>query len=298
MGRIFYTLIIILTIEFNVFGQAYYPLPLDSVSWNVEEQACGWDNFGFYSCQCFNDHYAFVGDTIINGDKYSKLYSNNLSNDTTFNFQTSFYRAAIREDSTKKVWLIKPSDTSRVLYYDFALNIGDTFCFDYFHMGCHELISVDSVVLTDGNYRRQLNFENGESWIEGIGSKTGWLEYPWVGTFSWKLLCFNENQIKRFGEGICHCDNKAELFDNIKNDKELNISPNPFTDYATLQIGDEHDIKNMQLILFDIAGRFVKKMQITQSTMTLNRDGLEAGLHLYQLIDNGVPISSGKIIIQ
>src|SRR5205809_570531 len=63
----------------------------------------------------FLDRYFFNGDTTLGNETYKKLYS---ASDSTY--AISYYRGAMREDSTGKVYL----DNGNLLY-DFSLNVGD-----------------------------------------------------------------------------------------------------------------------------------------------------------------------------
>lgn len=135
------TLTTILTLvlfgSLSAFSQTYHPFPTDSAIWSVEEVAYSYGDPPDLFNDCITKHYGLAGDTVIDHKVYSKLYGNNLPSDypfedTAFNLQTADYVAAVREDFTKKVWIREPNDTSDILYYDFSLGKGDTFCFPVF----------------------------------------------------------------------------------------------------------------------------------------------------------------------
>lgn len=283
MKKVFFLLTALLTL--SSFGQTYYPFPTDSATWSVEEYYWGWfpDPDG-----CIAKHYGLVGDTIIDGKTYSKLFGNNLSgdypySDTTFNIATANYVAAVREDSTKKIWIREPNDTIDVLYYDFALDTGDTFCFNYFGMGCFPVSYIDSILI-NGNYRRQIYFQtwNLETWIEGIGSTTGWFQWQYGGTDSWQLLCYKENQNLLYGGSYCHCDSYTGINDLNTENIEAKVYPNPTTGKLTIELKDK---TITSFSISNLLGEVMMERKLSQqeTKVELNLKNFAEGVYYIQL---------------
>ncbi|MBL4652630.1 MAG: hypothetical protein JKY53_07155 [Flavobacteriales bacterium] len=115
----------------GICAQEYFPFPSDSARWNVEFSCAAtvWEP----EPECTTSHFALVGDTLIDGIEYAKLYGDygpfgGLLQDSSFAYENSTYEGAVREDSVKKVWFVAATETLEFLYYDFALDGGDTFC--------------------------------------------------------------------------------------------------------------------------------------------------------------------------
>lgn len=150
------------------------------------------------------------GDTIIDGRFYSKIYQNTwLNPDSSFNPATATYYAALREDSTKKVFVRTYIDSTDVLLYDFSLETGDTFCFDFFSGTCHTVQAIDSILI-DNTFRRVIVIPESETqrWIEGVGNVYGLFSNEVTGSIFNQLLCFEENNIISYLYSLswgCHC---------------------------------------------------------------------------------------------
>lgn len=222
----------------------YYSFPKDSAVWSVEEYFWN-NNYPHEPNGCRAEHYGLVGDTVINGQTYSALYANNLvispgwgttnpAPVSSFDLSKAQFVGGIREDSMKRVWFVQPGGTEW-LYYDFGLNVGDTFCFDYLdylgaNAGCWEVQWTDSTWI-DGRYRRAIYFgAGGQTWIEGIGSLIGWFEWETMGSWGWNLLCYREGNKQLYGSNYCHCNtyggNGVDAPDSIR----FKVSPNPARD--------------------------------------------------------------------
>lgn len=78
----------------------------------------------------------------------------------------------------------------------------------------------------------------------------------------------------------------------------LNISPNPFNQFAKISIeNSEIDFLNTVFIVYDLFGREVKRINVTNSEFSFEKNNLSDGMYFYQLIDNNVVVSTGKFII-
>lgn len=205
---------------------------MTNATWSVQEYVFGW--FPAPN-ECIAKHYGYNSDTIINGRFYAKLYGNNLPadypyQDVAFNLPTATYVAGVREDPFKKVWIVPDQDTTEILYYDFALDSGDTFCFNYFGGVCLPVQWVDSILIL-GSYRKQIHFYNSmgnpEVWIEGIGSTTGWFEWQYTGSAAWSLLCHDYFWTPVYQISTnCHCDTYTVGISELLS-STVSIFPNP-----------------------------------------------------------------------
>jgi hypothetical protein len=75
-----------------------------------------------------------------------------------------------------------------------------------------------------------------------------------------------------------------------------NIYPNPFS--TTMTIEAETIIEGATFQLFDVVGKQVKQVQITDSKTEITRDDLASGVYIYQIVSENKIIDRGKIIVQ
>lgn len=79
---------------------------------------------------------------------------------------------------------------------------------------------------------------------------------------------------------------------------ELEIYPNPFTEYATLKITGQEFNEDLELHLFDAAGKKVRTEIFDNNTLELYRHQLSQGLYVFTINVKGQVVRSGKLIIQ
>ena len=285
----------IATIPLLCKGQAYYPFPQDSASWSQIR----WDwagSTGDPECDIVK-HYGLVGDTIVLGKQYSKLYGVNhnyyyssmmpYKDIPEFNIDSAEYVGGIREDSAKKVQFFEANDTVEYLFYDFGLNVGDTFCFDYFDNvfgpnTCFPVSYIDSILI-NGQYRRTINLSDwwSTTWIEGIGNSVGWFEFQFIGTWSWSLLCFQQNNdtlINSFG--FCNCT-PYWLTGITKIDQKINtvkIYPNPATENINIEF--KEPLLPYHLKLYSIYDQKLFEKEIGDRQTSIDIQNLNTGIYL------------------
>jgi hypothetical protein len=238
----------------GVSAQVYHPMPTDGATWTVVEYG-----YGTLPPETGVWHFGAMGDTLIDGQTYTRLYCNcgtlgMVNPEAGFNAATAIYYGAYREDSSKKVWFRDATATTDRLYFDFALDLGDTFCFPMQPCGisCFEVTLVDQVQV-GSDMRRQIHFaHNGqeEVWIEGIGSITDqWTgEWCFSGNIGWQLNCFSEENVVVYGP----CDFPTSVVDPHGPDDHLEVFPNPSK--GSFRVMTPH-ATNFQFALFDMMGR-------------------------------------------
>ncbi len=283
-------------VSYNLNGQTYNPFPTDSAKWSCETYSYNAWVLPPIPDACITIHYGLSGDTLIAASQYNKLYRNN-SGAVDFNLSTATYVAAVREDTIKKVWVRMAGDSLDILYYDFALDSGDTFCFDYFGTGCYPVTSVDSILI-QGSYRRQINFQahNGETWIEGIGSTTGWFEWKWTGSISYSLRCFHEYGNQLYGYiGNCHCDTYHIGIPPSEPDDGLRVFPNPAATDVNLEF--DNDPGEVSIELFDLTSGKISKIKAAGNKIKFNLSHLTSGSYFIVITDNDHNRWTKKLII-
>src|ERR1051325_3061392 len=74
----------------------------------------------------------------------------------------------------------------------------------------------------------------------------------------------------------------------------VSIFPDPFVTSAVFHA--EMPFKNVSLVLFDVAGREIKRMEhLSGQDILLDRDGLQAGIYFFRIISGKEVICSGKL---
>lgn len=263
----------------HIHAQTYYPMPTDSATWTVVEYG-----YGTIPPETGVSHFGIWGDTLIHSHTYHKIYANTgalgaVNPDPAFNILTATLYGAFREDSSKKVWFRRvPLDTIDILVYDFALNPGDTFCFNNEPCGvqCHQVASVDSI-LVNGTYRRQIHFTYGsqeEAWIEGIGSKYDkWIgNWCFAGNIAWFLNCYREKDIPVYGT----CDYPTGTDEATGISSNWNMYPNPVSEYLTI----EHASAGATLTLENMTGERVYTEKLTSDKSQISVAFLADGIYL------------------
>ncbi len=163
-------------------------------------------------------HYGIVGDTIINGLVYKKVYS---SRARTFdpNSSTNDYAGAIREENKIITQPSKYYSDGIDTLYNFNLKVGEVFKKlrdDVNQPYLLYLYSMDSIQLDNGDFRRRFNIaikpENENSldyvdiiyrWVEGVGD----IQH---GVLSQE--CFNESNPYCLDVMICYQESQNLLY--------------------------------------------------------------------------------------
>ncbi len=77
----------------------------------------------------------------------------------------------------------------------------------------------------------------------------------------------------------------------------LNVYPNPFTDFAKVEVTGEQ-FQNMEFHVFDASGRKVRVENFENNELEFYRNQLPQGLYIFTIIVKGQVVQSGKLIIQ
>ncbi len=97
-----------------------------------------------------------------------------------------------------------------------------------------KVTSIDSILISDGKYRKTLNFDMGYQWIEGIGTVSGLLynEYSCCTCmFITQTVCFKQNDTVLYVNpnvyGDIRCFKYITSVNDINKEDFITISPNP-----------------------------------------------------------------------
>lgn len=231
------------------------------------------------------------GDTIINNIQYKK-----------FNGINGF--AAIRE-SGQKIYAITIDQQDEFLLYDFGLNVGEAISTTSTHglISRNQTVSsVDSIILYNGEKRKRIKI-GGDEWIEGIGSKYGFLhpcrEFVTCNCNSYyELISFANNKQLKFYDAIL-CSNYF-CCEGLRDDvKRINAKENIFITYnqgtKTLNVTLMSVIQNCTIQLLNLNGKLIFDKQLCELNTTIKLSNIEKGLYLFRISDNNKVLKIGKI---
>lgn len=259
--------------------------------------------------------YRTLGDTVIEGNSYLKVYKVMFRNPTTETGMTPY--ALIRNDSmTNRLYGYSLTPTSsflkeEALLYDFSLQVGDSAIIGSFERSIHNLVAKcvgrDSVTLRNGEKRAALRIriinpkdQWGEPdgydetiWIEGIGSNYGLFspdckdEYDCVYEIL-RLLCYHEQGelLLDFPEfdrdstpGDCYYKKVGGSVPHVTTAQFLSVCPNPARDQVVVKVSDPAAL-NGELSLTNMLGEVVYRGFIKNSETTLSLQGLANGMYI------------------
>lgn len=268
-----------------VLGQSYTPFPTDSARWNC----LYWYQNAPWPGPIENYEYLLLGDTILNGTAYKKVYLNYTDNTTL----STVYYGGLREDSSRNIYFFPedvqynfhldfPNYTNEHLIYTFdSLYIGKTFSISFYNLSVHDIDSV----LIGGSFRNRYHIlgtpHSSEYWIEGIGSNKE-LFAMYTFPFEWwhYTLCFTDTATYHIhspdGYDSCH----YTLSIDIPTQNDIRLFPNPVRESFILEIPVSHG----EVIIYNIQGAALKREKITGTEMKLDVSGLASGVYFIEII--------------
>lgn len=282
----------------------YHPFPDSSAIWNIDSHApCGlffdsWEHL--YSIR-------ITGDTIIKSINYRKLtvpiqviVSNGGCAATGSWTNPGYYAGGVRQDiPNKKVFFIRPTDTTEQLLYDFNMAVGDTVkgYTETFASPSDTVQSIDSV-LVGGLYRKRwkLNSCYNFYFIEGIGSTFGLMGLsPGCITDGgdYSLTCFHQNGQTLYPSTAANCELITSVNTAEKKSNQINISPNPSN--GSFIIDFDKSIKEIRIT--DLLGNIIIRHE-THNQSKLKIDNLQSGTYILTAIDMDGGTTNKKLIVQ
>lgn len=239
----------------------------------------------------------FQGDTLINDLVYNKV----LQADDSLHSDW-YVNGFIREDiAFQKVYLFDDYNQMDRLLYDFILEQGDSIL-----TGDGESYAkVDTIIYEPfGNSTdilKQIYFDSGGRWIEGIGSLWGVMEglnaFFITGEIT-ELVCYYENNNLVYHNPefkTCFPDSTAVSVSMFGNKKDIEIFPNPASDKITIY---SQNTRILEVEIYDLTGTCLYRNLIAGSNrIDLNTDNFPKGMYVLKVRDERDKISR-KIVIQ
>lgn len=282
-------------------SNVYHPFPTSNAIWRETGNCAQYQNF-------------ITGDTVVGGKTFFKIqssgiqYAVNQYNGCEFSVilgYFNFYYGAYRNDSiNRKVYFLPANETKDTLLYDFQMNLSDTLIQTYLYDSTYGVIfvnEIDSIYIGNEYHKRfRISSANGAinyvDLIEGIGSTFGLfgkLEVPFEsGSF---LICFKQNGYTVYPDTSFQCDLVAVVNTKAISDLSFSIFPNPITEFG--QVNFNPSLNNVDLVIFDILGVERKRISNLENKTLVNFSNLKSGVYLYQVFQDQIVISNGKMII-
>jgi len=281
MKRKIHFLLVILFITNIAFSQEYFPLVKENAVWNITNVNFAqnpWESDSYNTVS-----YRIFGDTTINTVAYKKLWTVNCF-DQAFIEENSTYFGAIREEN-KKVYFFK--DDVEYTIYDFSLEVGNAFSYYSFFNNQFIELQVESIetAIINGENRNKINLlitddfaGEVKSWIEGIGSEAGLIDYVFPhGNFDVYLNCYKENEELIYSYGSDCCIGLTSTIPSI-NEKCFEVYPNPSTEMLNITGGT---ITKIQII--NLNGNIVLNQNSQNGNISINIHNLPQGIYFIKI---------------
>jgi hypothetical protein len=75
----------------------------------------------------------------------------------------------------------------------------------------------------------------------------------------------------------------------------MKIAPNPFSENTTIEL--EGDYPNLLFKLYDLNGQLLRNEKFNANRLDFERNGLNSGMYLFEIISDGKAIQQGKIVV-
>lgn len=264
----------------------YHPIPTSGAIWR--------EYFGGYEVNCTDHQITISGDTLIEGKTYQKLqkfgviYMGVAGNNCLGPVGSIFnnYVGAFRNDIIeKKVYYVPEGSSSEIVLYDFNLVLNEplpeTYLYHYFSSDTSFISKIDSILI--GNeYHKRFGVSNSIQTeyvylIEGIGSSFGLLsELHAPFEFGSQLICYKQDDVTVYPDQSYECILVTGIDDPVQKPAEFSVSPNPITSGIGV-ISMPGLSQSADLILYDIIGNEVLKLNNIRQGSILNTGGLNQG---------------------
>lgn len=299
MKQLLFFFLAIVSIIVNGQTRIYYSFPDSNAVWNMNFYRHCIVPWGIIEQ---NYSVTFGGDTVINSQTYHKLTipyaQTNLVGEC--NGIGIGYQGSIRQDvALKKVFYVKPNETSEQLLYDFTMQVGDTVrgYIETFTYTPDIVQSIDSV-LVGSNYRKRWSINPCYNiyFIEGIGSTYGLFELSpgCVTDFpDYTLTCFQQNGLTLYPDTTSSCQLITSVNSINTVSDQVKVFPNPSNGSFTIDL--DKSIKFKEIQLTSLPGNIIlQKLVKNQTTITI--DHLPNGLYILTAIDQNDRSTYRKII--
>ncbi len=280
--RVVFISLMLIVFNINLIAQTEFSKNIVDTTkqWNVVTHCMG--------AGAFTDSYRITSeDTIVDGKTYNRVQQS-TAYDTILQEWYNWINSNdwIREDSSKvyiytnNTFSAEYSDyyTGEYLLFDFSLSTDDSVYLyredyidgDWIHGGKFYIIDVDSVKIEGINCKKiylsqerngNIDFDVYETWIEGVGSSTGFLESAsYMSECGREMLCVKQGDIVLYSSDYsanCYLDYGLSNIDKL----DIRIYPTLAKDLITI----ESNAYPINISIINLNGNLLKNIQIYNS---------------------------------
>ncbi|MEI6090910.1 MAG: T9SS type A sorting domain-containing protein [bacterium] len=348
MKRSIYLLLFIFALTINALGQEYTAFPTKNAFWSAMH--C---EPGTFVPKSGLVKVSVLGDTLINTKTYHKLYlqrkyvNTNPSCDTcgfVFDIDSAFYFMSYREEA-KIIYFVPqqngfgdPGGTEYPVFNFNLTSVGEKIVgYEYVFIpfgtsynpiptaGCGSMQdtvtltvkSIDRVMMSDGSYRRRINFEpltygREESWIEGVGSTKGFGFSLDITNSNNSMVCFSHDGVNLetseiLGAQLCNLmpdamlnyENKCEYtapsaIDESRENSDITVFPNPVNQCFNIK----GLIPGDKFCIYTVLGQIIYGETAEFNELIFDKFDFDQGIYIYTVITADNDVLCGKIIKQ
>ena len=152
---------------------------------------------------------------------------------------------------------------------------------------------IDSISPKSASYKSKIIDRIGDVDFLTMDMRFGYGMCDFDGTVG--LRCFESPSLGSYSTGIVpSCDYTNVGIEEETERTKVSVYPNPVSDFLHVELKDfshAHAFK-----IHDLNGRVVLEPEITESTTDIDVSGLRSGLYFYELVEEGIRVSQGKIV--
>jgi hypothetical protein len=255
--------------------------------------------------------FEMVGDTLISGISYNKIYLRLCQYSDTFLLLNNKkgYVGALRQDiAAKTVYFVDKDSSNEGLLYDFSkIIVGGKYPPTLHHVDTNLIITKrDSITDDLGNLRWKYVITDtargiSNNIIEGIGFQGGYSIVPKLNNFP--VLIYFEVDFKSVWHSIgSKCDYALGVVEKelVSEFSKVFVYPNPAHDEFTFSFKESSpdDFDNLQLSVYDVTGSLVKQERVTSSSQSFQRKDLPTGFYIWSLQCGSKQLGIGKLVLE
>ncbi len=306
---------LVFLIENCCTAQDYFPFPLEEATWVNLNTTYYFDHYGMVNYKVPRSSKIFTNnmDTIINSNSYKQLEAQFcITGDIS-----SYYIGAMRY-SNGQVFFIPRDSISEFTAYDFTLDAGDTTEMIVltslppiqsewleFRTEKHVISYIDTIVVN--NSERRVFHTDGYQYIEGIGSRSGFLgelshnisqyfvDLGCMSTqgyinydFSWSAWFGSGGDVNtKEVPGTCACNLSLDLEEISKESETFEIYPNPT--FGKISINNLTSAKISSVHVSNVFGQTTNFIPDSNnhSSIEIDIEGTRGVYFIEVLLENG-----------
>lgn len=284
---------ILILAQIELVAQNYFPFDTVGTSWNELKEY----GSGKSGPEKWIESYYVSGDTLIKTIKYFRVYKKTESK--------NYYVGCFREKN--KIVSFIGTDyfgfktDSAVVLYDFTKKIDDEVHTGVWHVS--KITAIDSIKISE-NYRKRYTLSDGQKWIEGIGSTSGFF-YPitLIPTKTYwysELACFKKNEIVIYlNPNFSDCTTQIhQNISDLKEESHFKIYPNPSKIKNEVTIESEN-ISIDRIEVISLSGQLLKTYNGGKvNKMIINTCGLLSNIYILKIVDSNGNSYTYKLVIE